>query len=399
MSATTNPIALAAQLFLKDLDGFAADPTLKLGEGSTKQAALRLQDIKRRFAYTIDGVSGTFRDLSNHWLNDTPFPPDEPYPYPGLVGAPTTEQTRGIADWKDKNFQQFTQRELHRSALKTLYELARPIYHLCMEVAAPPPNPVPINYTAGPSIANQTLFAGFQALLVAIGEPHAEDLNNIEATLRDVQQPGVSLREHAADFASKINELHRLGRVYDTVRPNETGELFWKTIHKKYWKLVQDFLSDNPADHQRSRTAMLAYMLPRAWAYERSDILGEASLADTDEEIASDALAARSGPKKQTSAPIKEKVTTTLDLTAFNPTTLEQLGLKLVPIRPPKTDRPQREFANPQTNTDGFNYCWTHGFKAPPYGHNSADCRNPAEGHKERATGKNTMGGSTKVAK
>ena len=37
-------------------------------------------------------------------------------------------------------------------------------------------------------------------------------------------------------------------------------------------------------------------------------------------------------------------------------------------------------------------YCWTHGWCA----HAGADCKNPAEGHKNEATNTNMMGGSTK---
>ena len=398
--ATTNPVALVAQSFKKELDDFAADPRLKLSEGATSEdAALRLQEVRRSFAYAIGGIAHIFADLQAQWLSGTPLPPDEVNPLPAVVN-PSAEQLRIISEWEKRDFKQFTQRELLRHAVKTLYKLAQPIYHHYMEIADPVPVPVPPNYTPGPSIVNQTLYAGFQALRVAIGDPHADDLNIIEASLRDPQQPGVSLREHAAAFASKVNDLHRLGRVYDTVRPNETGELFWRTINKKYWRLVQDFLSDNAADHQRTRTAMLAYMLPRAWAFERSDLPGDASQVEEDVEhkiLSNDALATRGGPKKTSMVTPRDKVTTTLDISSLNPITLAQLGLKLVPIDQPKPNRPRREFGKPEANTDGYKYCWTHGYYAPHKGHTSEECRNPAEGHKVRATGKAIMGGSTKV--
>lgn len=47
----------------------------------------------------------------------------------------------------------------------------------------------------------------------------------------------------------------------------------------------------------------------------------------------------------------------------------------------------------PNTNKDINGYCWTHGFKVKK-GHTSKTCTQRAEGHQEKATRRNTMGGS-----
>jgi hypothetical protein len=46
-----------------------------------------------------------------------------------------------------------------------------------------------------------------------------------------------------------------------------------------------------------------------------------------------------------------------------------------------------------QGNKDPQGYCWTHGYKVRQ-GHNSATCRNKAQGHQDTATRDNNMGGS-----
>jgi hypothetical protein len=62
--------------------------------------------------------------------------------------------------------------------------------------------------------------------------------------------------------------------------------------------------------------------------------------------------------------------------------TISQLVALAVQAIPTKT--------NPQPPNS--QYCWTHGFT----GHSSSQCKRPAEGHIEKATGKNQQGGSTK---
>jgi hypothetical protein len=63
--------------------------------------------------------------------------------------------------------------------------------------------------------------------------------------------------------------------------------------------------------------------------------------------------------------------------------TISQLVALAVQAIPSKTS-PQQ----PSNNQ----YCWTHGFT----GHSSAQCKRPAEGHIEKATGRNQQGGSNR---
>jgi hypothetical protein len=46
---------------------------------------------------------------------------------------------------------------------------------------------------------------------------------------------------------------------------------------------------------------------------------------------------------------------------------------------------------NGNTNNATVHYCWTHGYKC---NHTSSNCPNPANGHKPRATARDTLGGS-----
>ena len=84
----------------------------------------------------------------------------------------------------------------------------------------------------------------------------------------------------------------------------------------------------------------------------------------------------------------KENSNITAQLTATNKALQDLTNL----VQQMNTNRFNNNGNRSQRKSNG-NYCWTHGFYCGKE-HNSASCKNPADGHKKEATASNRMGGS-----
>ena len=282
----------------------------------------------------------------------------------------------------------------------------------------PAPLPPRQRLPAKRGIFGQSLREAWAKFCERVGKPVSVNVNLLELKLKMETQPAdMDLMTHFSMKVEEFEVLRELGRDFENEgRPNEAADIVLNTIvDPKYKDFKRDYLIAHYSDDRRTMATLAHWITTRAWACEQdhgaAQHRGLMTSDDNDDTMTALARAqAGRGPAAKAYAKPQAvnkdpPITTSIDISSISKATLSKLGFKLVPIdkmhkpagttpagaapaggrpSPPPTPNPRKQL-----------YCWSHGMGS----HAGTQCNSPKDGHQDRATVTNKMGGSERGCK